>query len=317
MEATMEHLGEESRMKDYTEFNDMCADQDPVTLVRAITRAHCWACGDEKLDEGHGEECDPPNMENGCTDECKLIVCPALPFDVEGGTVEVSNGGTYPSTATYACEGGDPPSDGDAERICQTDGTWSGTTPTACTVAPPGPFEGSTLMTADMQKQLADWMTELGFASAAGWERCYDSPNGDSKAAVSTFHAQCDAHERTLSVAHTEGNGGRTFGGYATKRWNAVTSTFDNSATGNFLFTLGSPAAAKYPPLTSYNQWDNTDYWPTWGNGACLTMATTGALGGNGYCNTNGGCPGLPDDFRGGDVGTWGATEMEVWYALA
>jgi hypothetical protein len=36
--------------------------------------------------------------------------------------VEISNGGTYPSTATYACDGGDPPSDADAERICQTDG---------------------------------------------------------------------------------------------------------------------------------------------------------------------------------------------------
>jgi hypothetical protein len=61
-------------------------------------------------------------------------------------------------------------------------------------------------------------MVELGFASAAGWERCYDSPNGDSKAAPSTFHNQCDAHERTLSVAHTDGNGGHTFGGYAEHR---------------------------------------------------------------------------------------------------
>ena len=90
MEATMEHLGEESRMKDYTEFNDVCADQDPVTLVRAITRAHCWACGDEKLDEEHGEECEPPNMENGCTDECKLVVCPALLFDADRNVFEMS-----------------------------------------------------------------------------------------------------------------------------------------------------------------------------------------------------------------------------------
>jgi hypothetical protein len=52
----------------------------------------------------------------------RLVVCPALAFDVEGGTVQVSNNGTYPSTATYACEGGDPPSDGDAERTCQPDG---------------------------------------------------------------------------------------------------------------------------------------------------------------------------------------------------
>ena len=41
--------------------------------------------------------------------EC-AAVCPALAFDVEGGTVAVSNNGTYPSTATYACEGGSPQS---------------------------------------------------------------------------------------------------------------------------------------------------------------------------------------------------------------
>ena len=81
----------------------------------------------------------------------ELVVCPPLPFDA--GTVAVSNGGTYPSTAAYACEGGDPPSDGDAERICQTDGTWSGAAPTTCWVGP-SPFEGSTLMTAEMKRSV-------------------------------------------------------------------------------------------------------------------------------------------------------------------
>jgi hypothetical protein len=68
--------------------------------------------------------------------ECQLVVCPALAL--EGGTVEVSNGGTYPSTATYACEGGDPPTDGDLERTCQVDGTWSGAAPTECLLSVDG-----------------------------------------------------------------------------------------------------------------------------------------------------------------------------------
>ena len=184
------------------------------------------------------------------------------------------------------------------------------------------PFEGSTLMTAEMQQQVAAWLAELGFASAAGWQRCYDSPSGDSKADASAFHAQCDAHERTLSVAHTDGNGGRTFGGYAEHSWNAVASASDETATGDFLFQL-APDAAKFPPMTSSYQYDNPGYWPTWGAAHCLAMgccATTtagAALGANGYCNAHSHCPGLPDDFCGGDQGTWGETELEVWYALA
>jgi hypothetical protein len=150
---------------------------------------------------------------------------------------------------------------------------------------------------------------------AAGWALCYSSPNGDDKSNPSVFHGQCDAHERTLSVAHTDGNGGRTFGGYATKRWNAVSNICDSSATGNFLFTLGSPAVAKYPTLTDCNQYDNPSFWPEWGSGACLRMGI-GALGGNAYCNSNGDCPGVPDNFCGGD-NNWGETELEVWYALA
>jgi hypothetical protein len=100
----------------------------------AACRTDCTSqrCGDEVVDKH--EQCEPPNLEGtGCTDQCQLVACPALAL--EGGTVAVSNGGTYPSTATYACEGGNPPSDGDAERMCQVDGTGAGTTPTTC--APP------------------------------------------------------------------------------------------------------------------------------------------------------------------------------------
>jgi hypothetical protein len=85
------------------------------------------------VDAEHGEECDPPNLEGtGCTEECKLVVCPALAFEAEGGTVTATNNGTYPSTATYMCDTGDPPTDGDAGRQCQLNGTWGGTAPTLC-----------------------------------------------------------------------------------------------------------------------------------------------------------------------------------------
>jgi hypothetical protein len=113
-------------------------------------------------------------------------------------------------------------------------------------------------MTAEMQQQVAAWLAEDGQGSAAGWERCYDSPSGDSKASASTFHSQCDAHTRTLSIAHTEGNGGHTFGGYAEHSWGGVPQN-DETASADFLFQL-FPVAAKYPPMTGYYQLDAPDH---------------------------------------------------------
>ena len=203
----------------------------------------------------------------------------------------------------------------DEEAQCTCDPTFFGS---KCETD--SPFVGSTLMTEEMQQHVKAWLAEDGQGSAAGWALCYDSPGGDSKSSPSTFHAQCDAHTRTLSVAHTDGNGGRTFGGYAEHSWNAV-SGHDETATGDFLFQL-APAAAKYPPMTRNYQYDDPVRWPVWGDGGCLAMGYGGeALGANGFCcpgsSCNGsGCPGLPDDFCGGD-GNWGETELEVWYALA
>jgi hypothetical protein len=175
---------------------------------------------------------------------------------------------------------------------------------------------GSTLMSVAMQQQLAAWMAELGQGSAAGWALCYDSPGGDSKSRPSAFQAQCDAHARTLSVAHTEGNGGRTFGGYAEHSW-AGDPHYDETASADFLFQLGH-AAAKYPPMTRAYQYDNPGTWPRWGV-PCLAMDYNDGevLGAKGYCQANGACPGLPGDFCGGGSGTWGETELEGWYALA
>ena len=46
-------------------------------------------------------------------------------------------------------------------------------------------------------------------------------------------------------------------------------------------------------------------------------MGYGGALGSNGHCDPDGSCPGTAESFCGGDQGSWGETEMEVWYALA
>jgi hypothetical protein len=55
---------------------------------------------------------------------CSGVMCDAL-TDPANGTVTTTNGGLYPSTATYACAPGFAPTPS-AQRTCGTDGHWSG-----------------------------------------------------------------------------------------------------------------------------------------------------------------------------------------------
>ena len=92
------------------------------------------------------------------TQPSHLVVCPALSF-APLGDVALTNGGTYPSTATYTCEGGAAPSDGDQVLTCLPTGAWSGTAPTSCFSIPEEGFEFTTLGTTGMH----------GPTSAAGY----------------------------------------------------------------------------------------------------------------------------------------------------
>lgn len=70
--------------------------------------------------------CDSGYTGNGLT--CTGAMCDSL-SDPSNGTVSATNGGLYPSTATYACDGGFELSSS-TPRTCNTDGTWSGAAPT-------------------------------------------------------------------------------------------------------------------------------------------------------------------------------------------
>ena len=109
---------------------------------------------------GDGHTC-AQQGETRCLADCTLEVrCPPL-APLEGGTVELTNGNIALSVATYTCESGNPPSDGNATRTCQADGSWSGTAPTQCGV----PCGSSP----------SDCMTSDGCRSPAG--RCVGEPH--------------------------------------------------------------------------------------------------------------------------------------------
>ena len=59
------------------------------------------------------------------------------PSTMSGMTVAYSNGIAFPTTARYACDTPElVPSNGDASRECQADGSWAGGAPTYCGCAP-------------------------------------------------------------------------------------------------------------------------------------------------------------------------------------
>ena len=74
-------------------------------------------------------------------------------------------------------------------------------------------FPGSRLLTPAWGKQLNDWAGTEG----QEWSLCCSTFEGCETTAK--FHAACDAHTPTLTVAHNAGDGGSnpgnfTFGGF-------------------------------------------------------------------------------------------------------
>ena len=108
-----------------------------------------------------------------------------------------------------------------------------------------------------------------------------------------------------------------TFGGFAQATWAGVTSSHPKAAS-DFLFRLGGGAPAVYRPKAgggTHYQFGNPGYWPIWGGGDDLAFGWFGALGENGMCDQGHGYSGERNAACGGSTpGSWGATEMEVWY---
>eukprot|EP01047_Picozoa_sp_COSAG01_P066868 COSAG01_NODE_9319_length_2484_cov_33.030608_1_plen_554_part_01 len=86
-------------LEDWDQFDQLCLAQSTVDTAGFLVALHNASCH-----------------------------CPALPA-MQGATIALSNGNIAPSVATYTCNGGAAPSDGDATRTCQTNGSWSGTAP--------------------------------------------------------------------------------------------------------------------------------------------------------------------------------------------
>jgi len=120
--------------------NDCSANAQCAQTGQGTHSCECTNDGDGVDDYyGSGESCLPcavcgegevatavcTSSQNG---ECTPIVCDALAA-VDNGAISLSNGFSYPTDATYTCNSGLAPQDGDLVRSCQVDGSWTGTAP--------------------------------------------------------------------------------------------------------------------------------------------------------------------------------------------
>jgi hypothetical protein len=121
------------------------------------------------------------------------------------------------------------------------------------------------------------------------------------------------------------GHKGFTFGGFAQASWRGEDSVpYDRNGAGDFLFRLGrdikvQPWYDGVPTIYSATgddtgyQWRDPSWWPMWGSNGDLNFGYKKALGDGGHCDQGLTYRGHKNDACGSD-GSWGATEMEVWY---
>ena len=122
-------------------------------------------------------------------------------------------------------------------------------------------------------------------------------------------------HKETLVLGHNNLN--FTFGGFAQASW--AGSGFATGATGDFLFRLAPGAIMAYHHSTGgddHYQILKPTRWPTWGDHAELYFGYKQSLGYNGRCASGTTYGAKVNEVCGGAQGSWGATQMEVWYRV-
>ncbi|CAI8052865.1 CUB and sushi domain-containing protein 3 [Geodia barretti] len=111
--------------------------------------------------------CGPDGQWIGNPPVCEAVQCPTLDSPNNGSVLIPGTGvGVYQETATYACETGFNLV-GMSERVCQSDGTWSGSAPTCNIVECPtlnDPDNGNLKLSGNNFGQTAEYTCNTGFS---------------------------------------------------------------------------------------------------------------------------------------------------------
>ncbi|CAI8053959.1 P-selectin [Geodia barretti] len=110
--------------------------------------------------------CGADGQWTGDSPVCEAVQCPILDSPMNGSVLISGTGvGVYQDTATYACETGFNLV-GMSERVCQSDGTWSGSDPTCNMVVCPtlnDPNNGNVELSGNTFGQIAEYTCNTGF----------------------------------------------------------------------------------------------------------------------------------------------------------
>jgi hypothetical protein len=184
------------------------------------------------------------------------------------------------------------------------------------------PFVASGIVT----EEQAAFLTSQPEIAASEWLPCFDSDTDDASTPA-VFHAQCDEHAVTVSIASN--SLGYVFGGYAERSWsydtccadsaNSCQGTFctDHTASGDFLFGLGPSPAERFDPTganTLYQYARIEGIFPSWGGSGNLQMGSAGPPGTNGECAEGATFAGSLNQICGG-FHNWGETRLVVFFA--
>ena len=85
-----------------------------------------------------------------------------------------------------------------------------------------------------------------------------------------------------------------------------------------FIFGLGPGKPQRFSPNGKNTNFQRAFSWPHWGDGnasrADLSMGSNGPPGTDGHCDQGTTYSGHRNQICGGDRGTWGETQLEVWH---
>jgi len=156
-------------------------------------------------------DCLPDGSWSGVAPTCQGVVCATL-SKPDTASIQLTNGGRFPATATYVCDAGFATRDAPT-RTCNADGSWSGKEPTCrgirCNQIPLGSLYTFTTTNNNRFPSTATYTCNAGFSTADPAVRTCNADGTWAGLPPSCLGAPCASLPPPPSGSFVVSNGGR------------------------------------------------------------------------------------------------------------